>query len=229
MKCIGIIQGISLNFNLTDNIDELIMKRRNPIKLISELFDFDGENSKFIFVILSLDKVKFSDIVNIIGNIDDAIEIVLSMYWWRMLIPVSSNSLAWNINSPKLFWNEVYERPLCIKYAFEYLINNGEWDYKYAIKRYLKTIGEKSVESIIKIIDLILKHRVFKFYVTANIIGEALRQIGLSINDFGKIIAELKFGGIISPVISIPLIKIIGNGPIYELNKALFIKQLSIL
>ncbi len=194
-------------------------------EILSQILEVAIEEANLIIKVLTSRKLSFKEIAKIAGSIDKASELILTLYWWRMLIPKASSTLSWTTCSPKLSLDEEYEVPPCISYAIAELVKKHYWSYKVAIERYLDSIGEVHKETIIDSIDEILSTTIYKFYVKASTISHALTNRGLNEKDVNRVIAELKGGGVISPSIQLAILLKIQE-PIYELNKALFIKKL---
>lgn len=213
----------------------------DTVQILASLFNESKNVAKLMYRILTVqkDKISFKDILSFAENITGSRstgkelteETLLSMYWWRMLLPVRMKhmrSLSWD---SRLFFpseNEFFEIPLCIKYVFEGLCSKGFWDYNYSPYKYFNQIKEPYKELIPTIIEGIVERVCFRYYVTATMIKEECLGNNFPSARIGVLISELKGGGFISPFVSSSLPKIfrLKEEPLYELNKALFILKL---
>ena len=73
----------------------------------------------------------------------------------------------------------------------------GKWNPDYAVKMYLKEIGETESDKILALFNRV-KENVKKNKITPEILLKAYDELNLT-SEIGRIIAELKGGGIISP------------------------------
>ena len=153
----------------------------------------------------------FDEILSIARNIEKsggaeniAVESTLVMEEWRLMLPARTkhnDSIQWDNRLNRPIPGETYEIPTCIAFAFEHLRSQGIWSWRLAIKAYMESIKQPNQQE-----------------------------------DVDALIAELKSGGI-SPCVKHSIFsrkffeKYIENfsksGPLYELNKALFIFELS--
>jgi len=211
--------------NLT-NIDcELISKT------FSKIFNMDMNIALLTCDILLRTEgiISFSDLITLAKEESLAKDVVLDLYWWRILIPLRLDrrkDLSWASRPPSFRSEELYEIPSAILYAFLGLIETGKWDYRYALRAYLNDTKDPCLELAIEAVSGFLLE-VEKFYVKANAIAKACRKVGMPEERIGILIAELKDGGFISPAISVKFLETLKKGdPIYEVNKAVFVEVL---
>ena len=136
----------------------------------------------------------------------------------RLLIPArTSRSLAWEDRMMVLRPGEIFEVPNAILHLIRYAKETGEWKPYHAIKAYLEDIGEKSPEIILSIFKEI-KGDAKGLMVTPEHLLRAADELNLTA-EIGRIIAELKGGGIISPCLRDP------SHLLYEINPSLIEKH----
>ena len=213
--------------------------RKKVVKEFIRLFNEEENVVKVMVSLLSKGKpnITFNEILKEAAVIcrekadrlaEDA---VLAMEGWRMILPAKheeSRSLAWESQMIKLEKDEPYTIPACIIYAFKHLLLSGEWTWKPAVREYFIEIRDKHVEEAIRALEQIVKNSYSDRFVSASIIDEACKSENYP--DSSAFIAKLKGGGIISPCLKNSLfaaslkLREVGKPPIYELNKALFVK-----
>ena len=218
-----------------------MMYAEEIIQFLASLLEESRDVSNLMYKILSLkeDRISFRDILFLAEDITGdrllgkelAEETILSMYWWRMLLPIRMKhvkNLSWENRQLLSNLNEIFEIPICIRYAFECLCKNGTWDHEYSIYRYFSEIKEPYKDLILHVVNELVEKTVSKYYVTASSIREECRRQNFPSARVGILIAELKGGGFISPIVFSPLPKILRlkEEPLYELNKALFVLEL---
>ena len=216
------------------------------VSIIKSLFNEDEKISRMITEILLTEKgqISFDEILSAAKKVEKeenaeslAIETSLIMEYWRLMLPVRikhDGSIQWSnrLNRPKI--GEKYEVPPCIAFAFRHLKLTGRWEWKSAIKDYLDEIGEPNQQIIVEIIEEAIKNVQLKWFVSKAVLEKACKQHNYP-KDTDVLIAELKGGGIISPCVEYSLFsrksfeRFIKNfsssGPMYELNKALFVLE----
>ena len=200
------------------------------LEYLVDLFGISTDSAKLILKISNQKKEKiYLYEMRYLMNVRkpaDLHDTIMELYWWRILIPIKVGTLEWSARQPTLSREELYEIPTCIQYSLEKLIKDFDWDYKYAVKRYFRKIAEEDIDILIKVIeDFIKKSK--NYHVTAQDIVDSCKYYGLTLEETSKLIAELKGGGFISPTLYRDLFKAKTiKQPIYEVNKALFIKEL---
>jgi hypothetical protein len=136
----------------------------------------------------------------------------------RLLIPSrTSRSLAWEDRMMVLRPGEVFEVPNAILHLIRCAKETGEWKPYHAIKAYLEEIGEKSPVVILSMFKKI-RGEAKGLIVTPKELLKAAERLKLT-SEIGRIIAELKGGGIISPCLRDP------SHLLYEINPSLIEKH----
>jgi len=105
-----------------------------------------------------------------------------------------------NLAIYQLLWLQV---PHVIRNLVRNAEKKGRWSPEYAIRKYLEDIGGPEADKILEFFKLIRKNA-GGGKVTPDLIEEASEKTGLKSN-IGRVIAELKGGGIISPYLRDPL------------------------
>jgi len=213
------------------------------VQVLASLFEESKDVAKLMYEILASgkDMISFGDILFLADKVvsDESLkkelaeETVLSMYWWRMLLPIRMKHvkcLSWENRLLLSDINEMFEIPSCIRYAFEGLCTRGTWDYEYSVYRYFSQIKEPYKNLILHIVNGLIEKTISNYYVTATSIREECKRQKFPSSRVGILIAELKGGGFISPLVFTPLPKILRlkEEPLYELNKALFALKLQV-
>ena len=180
---------------------------------------FPGEDVKPIAKILSIaseaGRITYEE-PEIHDEVKDDLFILLERE--RLLIPArTSRSLAWEDRMMILKPGEVFEVPNTILHLIRYMKETGEWSPHHAIKAYLEEIGEQSPEVILSMFNEI-KGETKGLMVTPEDLLRASDELNLTA-EIGRIIAELKGGGIISPCLRDP------SHLLYEINPSLIERE----
>lgn len=176
------------------------------LKDILELLSGDPETERALKLVL---KYCRNGIIPV-GELDEEVTLILDYY--RLAVPLSSvyGSLSWKM---RLFSVTDMEIPYIVRYFFNDL-REGKAEWREAVTRYFRNIGELRVEEFVKIFKEILK-RSRNFIVCAEDIVDVAMKYG---RDGGVIIAEMKGAGLISPTVGCG-----GFGkakaPLYEINR----------
>ena len=166
---------------------------------------FPGEDVKVIARVLAFAADRGSIRYEEIGLEGDLkVDLLFLLVKERLLLPVwTSRTLAWEDRILTFKSGERYEMPHVIRNLVRNAEKKGRWSSDYAIKKYLKDIGEPESDKILEFFKLIRKNA-GGGKVTPDLIEEASEKTGLKSN-IGRVIAELKGGGIISPCLRDPL------------------------
>jgi hypothetical protein len=131
------------------------------------------------------------------------VDLLLLLDMKKILIPFqTSKTIAWEDRVLTFKPGEVYEMPHVIRHLIRKAEETGEWKPDYALRMYLKEIGEPEPEKITALFDKV-KENVKQNKVTPEILLKASEELNLE-SKIGTIIAELKGGGIISPCLRDP-------------------------
>ena len=160
---------------------------------------FKGHNeellAKIILFAVKKDKIRYEEI-----KIQDSFKVDLLMLLEKekILIPLkTSKTLAWEDRILTFKPGEIYEIPHVIRYLIRKADETGEWNPDYAVKSYLKEIGEPEPEKITTFFNKV-KENMKQNKITPEILIKVSDELNLR-SKIGTIIAELKGGGIISP------------------------------
>jgi hypothetical protein len=188
-------------------------KKRNLVEVVERIFP--GEDEEHLSQILShaaeRGKIRYEEI-----EMQEAakVDLLLLLEKERVLIPFkTSKSMAWEDRVLNFRSGEVFEMPHVIIHLIRRAEETGEWDPDYAVKTYLREIGEEEPEKIVALIERI-KPNVKRGKVTPKILLDASEELDLR-SKIGTIIAVLKGGGIISPCLRKP------SSLRYEINPSL--------
>lgn len=165
---------------------------------------FPREEVKPMAEILSIAAEKGSIIYDEFEMREDLKEdLLLLLVNEKLLIPArTSRSLAWEDRTTIFKSGEVFEMPNVVGHLIRYAERTGEWSPDHAVRRYLEEIGETAPEKILSLFDRV-KENAGEDRITPEAMLEASEELDLTAN-LGRIIAELKGGGIISPCLRDP-------------------------
>ena len=193
---------------MMENLEEALKKR------------FPEDDVKPIAEILSIASEKGSITYDEMGIQEDRKDDLLLLDKERLLIPArTSRSLAWEDRMMIFRSGEVFEAPHVIGHLIRYVEETGEWDPDHAVRMYLEEIGEKSPEKILSLFNKVKENSVYN-RITPEVMLKASDKLNLT-TDLGRIIAELKGGGIISPCLREP------SRLLYEINPSLVKRYIS--
>ena len=225
----------------------MALSQNKLVSIMKSLFNEDEEISKMIVELLLTEKrqIDFNEILSAAKRIEKeekaeslAVEASLAMEYWKLMLPARTKhqgSIQWSnrLNRPKP--GEKYEVPPCIAFAFKRLMSEGIWNWKLAVKDYLDEIKEPNQQVTIDVVEDLVKNAYLKRFVSKALLENMCKQHNYP-KDADVLIAELKAGGVISPCVEYSLFsrkifeKFIKDfsktGPLYELNRALFILEL---
>jgi len=181
---------------------------------------FPGEEIELLGKLLSLAAEKGGLIYRDIEIQEEVKQDLLLCEKERLLLPTkTSRSLAWEDRILTLKSDEEYEMPHIVRYIIRDTEETGNWNPSYAVRRYLEDIGEEESEEISKIFEKV-KEKTKDNKMPPRLLKESMIDLGLVLDE-GKIIAELKGGGAISPCLR----ESIRTGSIrYEINPSLCMK-----
>jgi hypothetical protein len=181
---------------------------------------FPGEDVEPIAEILSIAAEKGSIVYDELDMREDVKDdLLLLLEKERLLIPVrTSRALAWEDRMIIFRRGEVFEMPNVIGHLMRYVEKKGEWDPDHAVSRYLEEIGEKVPEEILSLFNKV-KADARDYKITPEAILRASEELNLTA-EIGRIIAELKGGGIISPCLRDP------SHLLYEINPSLVKREI---
>jgi hypothetical protein len=192
---------------------------RSSIKLEELLKErYPGEENHYLAKVLlevsERDMISYNEI-DIPKEIKE--ELLLFTYIERLVIPVKTlGSMQWNHRLLTFEDEALFEMPNVVRYLVQGANEHGEWNTAYAVKEYLKEIGEERVEDITKLVEKLKKTAKDK-RITSETVKRASSELNIKF-DLNKTIAELKGGGIISPTLP----NISKRFPSYEINPALY-------
>lgn len=216
--------------------------------MVKSLIDESEEVARIIVETLLSGKarIRYDEIASLARKIGGAKrakglsqEAVMAMGYWRLMLPARTShgrGIAWEnrLSVPRA--GEIYEVPRCVSYTFGNLVSKGTWDWEFGVKEYMREIGEKDENIVLEVIKRLVKGSYFKRLINARMIEEACRIYNYP-RSTGTLIAELKGGGVMSPCLSHSLVpsrsverrELFSGGPLYELNRALFLRTSSLI
>lgn len=172
---------------------EAALKRRFPkgeVKPIAEILSIAAEKGSIIYDEFEMREDMKEDLLLLLVN-------------EKLLIPVrTSRSLAWEDRTTIFKSGEVFEMPNVVGHLIRYAERTGEWNPDHAVRMYLEEIGETAPEKILSLFRKV-KENAGDDRITPEIMLKASEELDLTPN-IGRIIAELKGGGIISPCLRDP-------------------------
>ena len=193
---------------MMENLEEALKKRfpEDDVKPIAEILSIASEKGSITYDEMGIQEDRKDDLLLLLDK-------------ERLLIPArTSRSLAWEDRMMIFRSGEVFEAPHVIGHLIRYVEETGEWDPDHAVRMYLEEIGEKSPEKILSLFNKVKENSVYN-RITPEVMLKASDKLNLT-TDLGRIIAELKGGGIISPCLRDP------SRLLYEINPSLVKREI---
>lgn len=154
---------------------------------------------------------------------DDAEEVLLLGYSWRLLVPErTSKSIEWEDRVLRFEPGEVYELPNVVRYLIKEAEQSGRWDSERAIASVFKQMGEPEWAQMPGLVKKLVE-RAERNRISAIQVKETCEELGLG-ERVDPLIAELKGSGVMSPSLASLAEAIQRKAPLYELNPSLFVK-----
>lgn len=186
------------------------------------------EDAEFIGIVASIldyaskaGKTSYAEVKQIAG--ENAIEVLLSCYEWRLLLPVKvEKSGAWEDRILRCKPEESYTVPKVVQHLLQIATKSGNWNPSTAIAETFKEMGEPDWRKIPELVMEMGKSG------RGPVSGTQIKKIciGSGLGDkVDLMIAELKAAGITSPRLSQIAEVSKAGSPMYELNPALFITR----
>lgn len=211
----------------------MMLIAQSLVKHFSRIFDETFEIAWIIVGVLEKVRVSYDYIQTLAWQINPqnykslAYDALLSMSYWNILSSEESmGCMAWEDNLIKTSLNKIYKVPASVAYTYEYFKQTGEWNWRHGVKAYFKSIGEPKVREAVQATQKIIENPIHGRYTTAIQIRNYAKECNYPYA--GKLIAELKGGGIISPSIKTFLYAIQGgretSSPLYQINRSLMVK-----
>ena len=166
---------------------------------------FPGQSVESLAEILSFAAEKEGiDYEEIEMQEDMKVDTLLVLQKERLLLPLqTSKTLAWEDGMLTFKPGERYEMPHVIRHLIRNAEKTGEWNPDCAIRKYLEEIEETEAEKIIAFFKRVKEDAKWN-KVTPKLLEDASENLNLK-SEVGKVIAELKGGGVISPCLRNPL------------------------
>ncbi len=154
---------------------------------------------------------------------DEAEEVLLLGYSWRLLVPErTSKSMEWEDRILRFEPGEVYELPNVVRYLVKEAEQTGHWDPEEAVALAFKQMGEPEWAQMPGLVKR-LAERAEGNRISAIQIKETCEELGLG-ERVDPLIAELKGSGVMSPSLASLAEAIQRKAPLYELNPSLFVR-----
>jgi len=154
---------------------------------------------------------------------DDPVEVLLTAYEWRLLIPRrTQKTMQWDdrIFIPRE--GEIYECPHIIRKLVAIAKKTGEWRPLDAAAMLSKEMSIGPGNSISRLVQRMLE-LTRNGHIDGTRIRNACKEVGLK-DKVDTVISNFKAAGIISPALGyLPQMKK-QQGPIYELNPSLIVR-----
>lgn len=148
-------------------------------------------------------------------------DLLLLMEAERILLPVrTSKGLAWEDRILTLRNGERYEMPLVVRYLILNAYETGEWNPGYSVEKCLEDMGESEASEVLKLYNRI-REKAETRRITAELLKKCSGELGLDLK-IGKVIAELKGAGVISPCFRGSMYS---TELQYEINPSLFVRS----
>ena len=160
-------------------------------------------------------RISFSEVEEISG--DNAEEVLLLCWEWRLLLPVRSSKCGeWDDRLLMLDPDEIYELPNVVKHLVTSACRTSQWDPDLALSELFSDTDE-TLRS--RIPDLLMKMNALAHFNVIN--AFQIRQACVKANvkeSVDTLIALLKAGGVISPKLRALSDVARAGSPVYEIN-----------
>ena len=154
---------------------------------------------------------------------DDAEEVFMLSYKWRLLVPlVATRPMDWENAVMVARPGEIYKMPNIVTYLVKEALINGRWDMKSAITEFFQIIGEPCWYMIPEMVITMI-NRSIGYRINAVQIKEIAIEFDLG-DRVDPLIAEMKGAGILSPRLNLVIEMLKAKAPIYEINPSLVVK-----
>ena len=163
-------------------------------------------------------RVTFHEVEETVG--DDAEEILLLGYEWRLILPLRTRrTSSWE--DRLLLFNpvELYEIPNIVRCLVKKACETGLWEPGVAISELFREMGDPHWNIIPRLVEK-LWERSKNYRITAIQIKEICSGLGLG-DRVDALIVELKGSGVISPKLRSPAEVSRAGAVIFELNPSL--------
>ncbi len=167
-------------------------------------------------------RIPYEVIEQIVGN--EAEEVILLGYEWRILVPArTSTTVDWE-NSVMLFKaGELYKLPDIIRNLVRDAVRTGEWKTEHAITTYFRSVGEPAWQKMAVMI-LEMYNAASHYRIDGAMIARIADVLGL-LDRADSLITEFKGAGIMHPRPNLVTEMMRVKAPIYELNPSLFAEK----
>lgn len=179
-----------------------------------------GQLSTVLMAALPNGRIIFDDAARLC---DDAEEILLLAWEWRMLLPVRTvKSHEWDDRVLIADSGEVYELPNLIRYLLEEASRTGEWNPPKALAGLFRKMGDPHWRKMPALVEQLCRGS-----TDLKVTGTDISRISIEM-DVGHrldaIIGALKGSGVMSPRLASLAQMARADSPIYELNPCLVVR-----
>jgi len=165
-------------------------------------------------------RISYEDVARLVG--DDAEDILILAYGWRLLLPArAAHAGDWEDRMLMLRPGEIYQMPNVAKHLVEDAMEAGSWDPEKAILEVFQEIGEPETEKLLSLVERMaseLKGR--RIYGVD--IKRLCTELGLK-DRVDPLVSELKACGIVSHKMASFTDAVREGSPIYEFNPSLLV------
>ena len=180
--------------------------------------ELTGSLAQILTCVSKKGRVTFHEVEETVG--DDAEEILLLGYEWRLILPLRTRrTSSWE--DRLLLFNpvELYEIPNIVRCLVKKACETGLWEPGVAISELFREMGDPHWNIIPRLVEK-LWERSKNYRITAIQIKEICSGLGLG-DRVDALIVELKGSGVISPKLRSPAEVSRAGAVIFELNPSL--------
>ena len=180
--------------------------------------ELTGSLAQILACVSKKGRVTFHEVEETVG--DDAEEILLLGYEWRLILPLRTRrTSSWE--DRLLLFNpvELYEIPNIVRCLVKKACETGLWEPGVAISELFREMGDPHWNIIPRLVEK-LWERSKNYRITAIQIKEICSGLGLG-DRVDALIVELKGSGVISPKLRSPAEVSRAGAVIFELNPSL--------
>jgi hypothetical protein len=180
--------------------------------------ELTGSLAQILTCVSKKGRVTFHEVEETVG--DDAEEILLLGYEWRLILPMRTRrTSSWE--DRLLLFNpvELYEIPNIVRYLVERACETGLWEPGVALSELFREMGDPHWNIIPRLVERLWEQSK-NYRITAIQIKEICGGLGLG-DRVDALIVELKGSGVISPKLRSPAEVSRAGAVIFELNPSL--------
>lgn len=166
-------------------------------------------------------QVSVADLQYTLGD-KEAQEVLLLGFDWRLILPFTSGSMAWEDSNPSLDSRASLKVPQVVRLLVQKARKSGFWRPALVLPE-TSPLLPRDTEIAAKLLEYIFEYAPGHM-IGANELGAAFWEAGMDLN-LDALIAHWKGAGVISPRMSSLSSVAARRSPVYELHPAVFVAR----